>query len=123
MSNLTKTENCVGGGDQRVRLDADTRAFFEGALLAVAACLGLLTCGVALAQFDVSLLVHQYEGGAHETTLTCWRGWWAYGDVDGAGPALLVECHDTVEGLFKDGFEASTPSPATVAALRTGDVP
>ena len=82
--------------------------------------LGLLMSGATLAQFDVSLLVHRYEGGAQERALTCWHGWWAYGEV-GVGHTLMIECYDVVDGLFKDGFE-SAPSPAGVPALRTSDV-
>lgn len=104
---------------RRNDLDKDTRRFFEGVLLALAAtvfviALCLMAWAASADPLPASVYVTErhYELGAR--VYECWLDSANYGPI-GTGYGLIVECHSDIDGIFKNGFETQAPIVVNMA--------
>lgn len=53
---------------------------------------------------SVHITIHSYTEGLIQRT--CWQNGWQYVPLPEGGYALYVDCRTSLDGIFKNGFEA-----------------
>lgn len=63
----------------------------------------LLALTLLLLPPSVLIVQDNYDGTTEQRT--CWMDLMSYQSLPSSGHLLYVRCHDSADGIFKDGFE------------------